>query len=64
MLYNIMREGRDDLLLGCSVILAETAMDYLKVYTARYPQFKFYIVLTDNPGDMAGYTLKGWDNAD
>lgn len=52
MMYNIKREGRDDLLLGCSLHLPEQAMDWLNRYRARYPQFKFYIVKTEDPGDM------------
>lgn len=51
-MYNIRREGSKELLLGCSVQLPEHAMQWLKNYQGNYPQFKFYIVETNDPGDM------------
>lgn len=56
-MFNIKREGREDLLLGCSVPTEEECERWLKYYRQRYRQFTYYMVMTDYAGDMAGITI-------
>ena len=56
-MYNIKREGSDELLLGCSLHTTKEATKHLRSYQDSYPQWKFRIVETDDPGDMAFWNV-------
>lgn len=53
-MYNIKRNGREDYLLGLSVLSPMEAMEWLLYYQVKYPEYHFTIVVTDYAGDMAG----------
>lgn len=56
-MYNIRGSNRSDFMLGCSVDSYAVAQKYLTSYQQRYPQWRYSIVITDYPGDMAGVTV-------